>query len=335
VRGLIGSFISIEEASREVGKICSAYKNDDIDLTILLTHIGYESDLKLASLLDPALGVDLIIGGHSHTVLDKPSRVNNILIAQAGVGTNQIGRFDITVDDDTNSIIDYKWSLIPINDQIAPPDKQLEKFINSFKTQVDRKYNTLLTKFAKVHTHPQREIETDLGNLFADSFANICQSDIVLVGSGSIRSKSLGPLVTLKDFMACFPYDDSLTKFTITGLDLKNIFDHIMRPQNRDGEGECYQVNANISAIFDEKSKKLISLRFKGKEVIEHKLYTLAIQGYHYKNCQAYLNISEENLLKSGPSKVITTSAQIALEEYFRTHQNLSVNITNRLIYQQ
>ena len=332
---LIGSFISIEEASQEVGKICSAYKNDDIDLTILLTHIGYESDLKLASLLDPSWGVDMIIGGHSHTVLDKPGHVNNILIAQAGVGTNQIGRFDITVDDDTNSIVDYKWSLIPINNQIAPKDKQLEKFINSFKTKVDRKYNTLLTKFAKVHTHPKREVETDLGNLFADSFASICQSDIVLVGSGSIRSKSLGPLVTLKDFMACFPYDDSLTKFTVTGLDLKNIFAHIMRPQNRDGEGECYQVNANISAIFDEKIKKLISLRFKGKDVIEHKLYTLAIQGYHYKNCQSYLNISEDNLLKSGPSKVITTSAQIALEEYFRTHQNLSASISNRLVYQK
>ena len=136
---LIGSFMSVEEASLEVGKICSAYKNDDIDLTILLTHIGYESDIKLAKLLDPALGVDMIIGGHSHTILDKPAKVNNILIAQAGVGTNQIGRFDIVVDDDTNSIVDYKWQLIPINDKIAPKDKQLEKFINSFKTKVDRK----------------------------------------------------------------------------------------------------------------------------------------------------------------------------------------------------
>ena len=39
---LISSFVSLEEASEEVGKISNFYKNDDIDLSILLTHIGYE-----------------------------------------------------------------------------------------------------------------------------------------------------------------------------------------------------------------------------------------------------------------------------------------------------
>ena len=37
---LIGSFVTLEEASREIGKITNAYKNDDIDLTILLAQIG-------------------------------------------------------------------------------------------------------------------------------------------------------------------------------------------------------------------------------------------------------------------------------------------------------
>ncbi len=306
---LIGSFVSVEEASREVGKICNAYKNDDIDLTILLTHIGYQSDIKLAKILDPAWGVDIIIGGHSHTILDKPTKVNNILIAQAGVGTDQIGRFDITVDDDTNSIIDYHWQLVPIRDGIAPPDLQLEKFINSFKTQVDRKYNTLISKLAKVHTHPLREIETELGNLVADAFVPASLSDLLLIGSGSIRTKSLGPLVTLKDFMACFPYDDSLTRFTVTGADLKTLFAHIMRPSNRDGEGECYQVNSSVSAAYSDSSKKLLSLKINGKNVSPTKKYTLTLQAYHSKNCETYLNLSEKQLLAAGPSKVVTTSA--------------------------
>jgi len=103
--------VGVEEASKEVGKICNAYKNDDIDLTILLTHIGFESDLELAKLLKPEWGVDMIIGGHSHTILEQPVKVNNVLIAQAGVGTNQIGRFDILVDDDTNSIVDVLMTL--------------------------------------------------------------------------------------------------------------------------------------------------------------------------------------------------------------------------------
>ena len=153
---LIGSFISLEEASTEVGKITNAYKNDDIDLTILLTHIGFESDIKLAELLKPEWGVDMIIGGHSHTILDEPKKVNNILIAQAGVGSDQIGRFDIVVDDDTNNIIDYKWKLIPIDNNLAEPDRNLQDYIDSFKDTVDRKYNTIICKLSRKLTHPAR-----------------------------------------------------------------------------------------------------------------------------------------------------------------------------------
>src|SRR5436190_6759621 len=54
----ISSLISLEDAAREVGKVCNAYKNDDIDLTVLMTHIGFEQDKILAGLLDPAWGVD-------------------------------------------------------------------------------------------------------------------------------------------------------------------------------------------------------------------------------------------------------------------------------------
>ncbi len=332
---LIGSFISLEEASSEVGKICNAYKNQDIDLTILLTHIGYESDIKLAQMLKPEWGVDLIIGGHSHTVLKKPKMVNGALIAQAGVGSDQVGRFDITVDDDTNSIVDYQWQLIPIDNNLAKPDKNLEKFINSFKKDVDRKYQVLITKFAKTLTHPRREEETSLGNLVADAFAQRAEPDIVLVGSGSIRIKKMGPLVTLKDLLTCFPYDDSLRQYQVSGQALKKIFTHIMRIDNRDGEGECYQTNRGVQAIYNDKKKKLVSLTINGREVKNENIYTLCLQGYHVKSAPDYLNISHEELLGLGEEKIITTSAQQVLEEYLRNHQNLTSQVEERLLYQR
>jgi len=331
---LVGSFVTLEEASHEVGKICNAYKNDDIDLTILLTHIGFESDIELAKLLKPEWGVDLIIGGHSHTVLDKPKKVGNILIAQAGVGSDQIGRFDITVDDDTNAIVDYKWQLVPIDNNLAKPDKELANYIEHFKQDVDRKYSSLVTKCAVKLTHPQREVETSLGNLVADIFAENSESDVVLVGSGSIRVKELGPLVTLKDFLACFPYDDSLHRFEITGSQLKSLFSHIMRIENRDGEGECYQVNRGVRAIYNDKKAKLESLEINGATVTDSNSYTICVQGFHYNNSQAYLNISGEALISGGQHKVVTTSAQDVLEEYLRAHQNCTSRVEGRLIYQ-
>ena len=45
------------------------------DYVIALTHIGYEEDLALAA---ATRGVDLVIGGHSHTFIKKPARVRNL-----------------------------------------------------------------------------------------------------------------------------------------------------------------------------------------------------------------------------------------------------------------
>ncbi|MDY6895468.1 MAG: bifunctional UDP-sugar hydrolase/5'-nucleotidase [Thermotogota bacterium] len=330
---LVGSFVSVEEAAHEVGKICNAYKNDDIDLTVLLTHIGYESDLELAKLLKPEWGVDMILGGHTHTFLEKPTEINNILIAQAGVGTNQIGRFDITVDDDTNSIVDYKWKLIPINNDIAEPDEILLAFITSFKEDVDRKYNTLLTKFTEEATHPDRVIETSLGNIFADALAAYAECDVMFLGSGSIRQEKLGPLVTLNDFISCFPYDDTLTKFYINGSKLQRIFAYIMRVENRDGEGECYQVNAGVQAIYDNKDKKLEMLKVGNEEIDKDKSYTICLQNYHLSNCADFLGITEKELQSEKCSKVVSTSVQDSIEEYLRNNQNIKPKLEHRLVY--
>jgi 5'-nucleotidase len=330
---LVGSFVTLEEASEEVGKICNAYKNDDIDLTILLTHIGFDSDITLAKMLKPEWGVDMIIGGHSHTVMDKPTKVNNILVSQVGVGSDQIGRYDIEVDDNTNSIVSYKWQLIPITNKIAKPDKDLEKFINSFQEDVDRKYNVIVSKFSEKLIHPKREEETTLGNLIADAFAEMSESDIMLVGSGSIRVKELGPLVTLKDFLACFPYDDALTRFEILGRDVKKIFTHIMRLENRTGEGECYQVNGKVRAKYNDKTNKVDRLLFDGKPIEDGKLYKVCMQNFHFNNSLEYLGISNEELTMSGNQKVVTTSARQVLEEWLKNHQNEKRVLEKRLEY--
>jgi 5'-nucleotidase len=330
---LIATFVTLEEASKTVGRITNAYKNDDIDLTILLTHIGFESDLELAKLLKPEWGVDMIIGGHSHTMLDQPAKVNNILIAQAGVGTNQIGRFDIVVDDDTNSIVEYKWQLIPINDEIAKPDEKLLNFINTYKTAVDKKYCSVLCKLSEKLTHPKREIETSLGNLIADAAAEMAQCDVMFVGAGSIRVKEFGPVVTLMDLMTCFPYDDSITRFTITGSQLKKMFARFMRPENRNSEGECYQVNAKVKAVYSDSKKQLESLTVNNEPVDDKKSYTVCLQGFHFNNSKDYLDITNEELLAGGAQKVVTTSAQDVLEEWLRNHQNIGKKVEGRLVY--
>ncbi|NMA49316.1 MAG: bifunctional metallophosphatase/5'-nucleotidase [Tissierellia bacterium] len=331
---LIGTFVSIEDAAEEIGKICNAYKHNDIDLTVALTHIGFESDIELAKMLNPNWGVDMILGGHSHTVLDQPAEVNNILIAQAGVGTDQIGRFDIVVEDETNSIIDWKWELVSINNRTAKVDQSLKDFIHKYKDKVDAKYNSIIGRFSEKLFHPEREEETTLGNVFADALADISETDVILIGSGSIRVKELGPVVTLGDLKACFPYDDNLTRYFINGKQLKRIFSHIMRIENRNGEGECYQINSRVKAVYSDMESKLVSITVDGVAVIDEQKYTITLQGYHFINSEANLNIPNDEIIAMGIPKVVSTSAYGVLEEWLRQHQNITRKIEGRIVFE-
>ncbi|HZK29564.1 MAG TPA: metallophosphatase, partial [Clostridia bacterium] len=143
---LIGTFISIEDAAEEVEYICNSYKDIDIDLTVLLTHIGFEQDKRLARLLPAEIGVDLIIGGHSHTLLEQPEKINDILIAQVGSGTEHIGRFDLIIDMDTNSVHDFTWQAIPIDDSHCPNDPVMDELLLRYQKEVDGKYNAVICR---------------------------------------------------------------------------------------------------------------------------------------------------------------------------------------------
>ncbi len=329
----IGTFIGLEDAAVEVGKICNTYKNEDIDLTILLTHIGFEEDKKLAAMLDPQWGVDMIVGGHSHTLLDKPAEVNNILIVQAAVGTDQIGRFDITVDEATNSIVEWAWKLVPINSQIASPDLELQKFIDTYKEQVDRKYNRIISRLNRKLIHPVREQETELGNLIADIFAEIDTIDVVLVGSGAIRAKELGSVVTLENLKQVYPYDGALYKIKVNGTQLTKVFAHILRPENRKpGESQCYQISKGVRIVYNDTEQRIESFSINGQPIEADRQYVLCVENYHYQNSLKNLNLTPEEVANA---KVATTSAQNVLEEYLSAHQLLDRHVEGRWTFIQ
>lgn len=140
-------------------------------------------------------------------------------------------------------------------------------------------------------------------------------------------------MLTLGNFISCFPFDDALTRFTITGGQLKRIFAHVMRPENRDGEGECYQVNRGVRAVYNEATRELESLEVRGKPVDGEALYTLVLQGYHVNNASVCLNVTYEELAAHGKPKVVSTSVQDVLEEFFRDNQNLNARVEGRLVY--
>ncbi len=330
---LIGSFVGINEAAEEVGRICNAYNAIDIDFTVLLTHIGHEEDKRLAARLDPAWGVDVIIGGHSHTFLAEPARVNDILIVQAGTGTDQIGRFDITVDTDNNCVHDYTWRTIPIDDSHCPRDPVIDKLIGEYKQRTDTKYSRMVTRLRRELTHPAREQETELGDLFADILQGSLGLDIMLLGSGSIRNEQLGPLVLFSDLAECFPYDDSVTMITVTGAQLRRMIKFMLRDEVWQGmHCEFYQLSRGMRVVYSRKTHEFSEFSFEGEPVEDETLYTVGLQAFHYSNMEKNLALSQKEAAQNRKPRVLSTSCREVLDEYLSAHQHLDQAIEDRLV---
>ncbi|MBR4462625.1 MAG: bifunctional metallophosphatase/5'-nucleotidase [Erysipelotrichaceae bacterium] len=329
---LIGSFIGIEEAAKEVGKICNAYNALDIDLTVLLTHIGFEEDKKLAAMLDPDWGVDIIIGGHSHTFITEPAIVNDILIVQAGTGTDQIGRFDLVIDTDENCVASYKWQPVPIDDEHCPKDPRIEELIESIKAKTDLKYAKVVANFDYELEHHDRWIQTELGGVFADAMKDSLAVDLFFMGSGSVRKRHMGPIVTLQDFTECYPYDGKSYGVKVTGAQLKKALLYIYRDAAWLGNHtEFYQLSKGMHVIYSKAEHKLLKCELNGEEVDDDKIYVVGIQEFHYNNLPEFFNLTYDEVKANGEPKVLTTSDVQTLLEYFENNKHLGFDLEGRL----
>ena len=331
--GLIGTFVDVEEAAKEVGHICNTYNAIDIDFTVLLTHIGFEEDQKLASLLDPSWGIDVIIGGHSHTYIEKPVIVNDILIVQAGMGTDQIGRFDIVIDTDKNCIKEWKWKCVPITSRTCPKDKKLEELVNKYKKNTDLKYGRVITRLKRELHHPDRYQETELGDLFSDIFKNCLGLDVMILGSGSIRKEELGPLVVLQDLMEIFPYDDAIYMVNVTGKQLKEMIQYVLRDEAFKGDHtEFYQYSEGVKIEYSRSSHKFLKFTLNNEDIDDKRMYKIGIQQFHYLNMEIGFNKTIKEIEKNGKSKIVATSCRDVIEEYLSNNQHLDVEKLDRLI---
>ncbi|WP_044958633.1 bifunctional metallophosphatase/5'-nucleotidase [Butyrivibrio sp. WCD2001] len=329
---LIGTFITLEDAAAEIGRICNTYNAIDVDMTVLLTHIGFEEDQKLAELLDPAWGVDVIIGGHSHTFMEEPFVVNGIPIVQAGTGTDEIGRFDMVIDTDKNKIDSYTWKPVPINNKTCPRDTAIEDMILNYKTSTDEKYGRILTKFVRKLTHPSKIEETELGNLFADMLKDALGVDIFLMASGSVRKKELGSVVTKGDFDGAFPYDDAAIVTYWTGAQLKHGIMRMLRDETLTGEHtEFYQLSKGLEVEYDQKTHSFLKFDYEGEPIDENRVFSVGLQEYHFKNLVDSFDLKPEDLKKNHSYRAVATSCAEVLEEMLQNGQHQDAVVEGRI----
>ncbi len=328
---IIGSYVNMKRAAKEIGVICDNYRTIDTDITVLMTHIGYENDIALAREMDKNYGVDFIIGGHSHTYMDKATVVNGIPIVQAFTGTDFVGRFDINYDKEKKQITNWSWKCVPIDEESAENDHVMQGLLNQYKGVTDEKYKRVVTRFERELTHPKREQETEMGNLYADVMVDDASYDIMMFGSGAIRKQKLGPIVEYQELIENTPFDDVLWMIEVTGAQFRRMIQHVLRDEAWTGETEFYQFSRGVHIKYRKSSHTIEELTFNGKEIKDDDRFKIGLQNYHYTNFNDFLGVPLDEVKENYKPRIVATSVNNIIEEYFVTHPGLDAHVEGRI----
>ena len=184
------------------------------DVLLVLTHLGFEDDVKLAQIFPEA---DAIIGGHSHTRVNGGHVVNGVLITQAENKLKYVTRLTFDVED--GKVISKKAELLPLAD--FPADAATAELVEKTKS---------MPFFKRQLTTVTRRITSreSLGCMMADAISARAVTDIAIVNLGGVRLDELpaGPL-TVADVYRLDPFGNTIVRATMTGKELIELLESI------------------------------------------------------------------------------------------------------------
>lgn len=261
------------------------------DLLVVLSHVGLKEDKKLARSFPD---IDIIVGGHTHTVIEKPLRIGNALICQAGAKGLYLGRLDLEIVGDHVTVLHSE--LIPITHKIED-DPAVKKIVDGYEKMLNEELQKPLGKVETLLDGERANVrtnETNLGNFVADRMRETTNSDIALLNSGAIRASILPGEINLRDIIHAFPMNNTLVTMRLTG---EQVYQVLKRSVNKwasstpdDLDGGFLQVSGIQIVVNDQ--GKLQKVKVNGSELSmknKYKVVTgdfLASGGDGYKELQ-------------------------------------------------
>lgn len=150
---------------------------------------------------------------------------------------------------------------------------------------------------------------------------------------GIITEEVLGPVVHYGDLVECLPYDDAVFMLKVTGTQLERMIRHILREDAFVGEHtEFYQFSHGMHIVWSRSAQTFRELTLDGEPLHADRLYTVAMQKYHYTNLKPFLDITLEEAEENGKTSVLSTSARDVVEEYITVNQHLAHEVEGRLV---
>lgn len=326
----------------------NALQSRGIDKIVLLSHCGYRADLDLAAKLK---NVDVIIGGHSHTLLGKfsfdgaPAFVgdyptitkgadgNPLLVVQAWEWGKVLGKLRVTWDE-KGIVTSWEGSEPILIDETIEENPYVESLITAFrkpiealKTQKIGETTTLLTK-----TFEYGE-DGLMANVITDAMlAQTKRLGVVtaLMNAGGVRNGIEPGPITYGQAIEVQPFGNTLVTIELTGAELKAALEHgVARlPESAGGllypsAGTSYTVDINRPA-----GDRITSLTIDGKAVEPGKTYKVCTNSFTANGGDGHTILKEAK-----GARVDTGYVDIdALIEHIKAKTPLSMKNEGRLV---
>lgn len=234
------NFLDKEEMFKEAQAQVDELKSAGCDYIIALTHLGVDEESvgrRSTDLAAAVKGIDLIVDGHSHTVIDGGEKVGDTVIVSTGsylanVGTVVIDKEAKTEEAKLISAADYAAGT-------AQYDETVKSLVAEDVAEVAEAYSKVFAK-TEVHLEGTKQIvrsqETNLGDFTADAYLYTAQKysdehelgvnvDCAISNGGGIRVSVEPGDISMDTLVTIFPFGNNVCLVTITGEQLLEVLE--------------------------------------------------------------------------------------------------------------
>jgi 2',3'-cyclic-nucleotide 2'-phosphodiesterase/3'-nucleotidase len=300
------------------------------DLVVVLFHSGLEADPatgepngtahenRVVALAREVAGVDLVLTGHTHRRLPL-TRVNGVPVIQPGRWGEVLARVDLVVErgDGRSRVLEVKGELLPSDASVAT-DPEVAAIAGKAHERALAYLNEPVATAAGPFPGDRARLEdTAILDLINATQLQATGADLSLTSLLPYRFDGweAGPL-TVRQVYALYPYENQLVVVQVDGARLKAVLEHAasfygeaewrdgqlvlkpdpaMTPYNFDVlQGASYRIDPTAPV-----GRRVTALRFRGREVKDGDLFSLAVNSYRAQGSGGYSALRGARVLRT------------------------------------
>lgn len=180
----------------------------ECDLLVLVTHIGVENDAAIAGAVE---GIDLIVGGHSHTKLSPAIQVNGTWIVQAHEYGKVVGVAEIGWDPAIRRVTSFTDTLVPTDGKDVPRDAEVQKAVDEWQAKAEAVVGEVIGRA------PEEFSKKELRPLIEAMYADALGCDFGFQNTGGIRDVVRKGDIRIRDVWSVLPFDNTMVRIKVPG----------------------------------------------------------------------------------------------------------------------